>query len=207
MNPRLRRLRSDYELIREVFSGHPHVLVEPLGERLPPVCYRIQFRLRGLYLNEGRPDYRDVHTVELTLPRRYPAEKPYAVPLAPIFHPNIREYFCIADHWSAGTSLTDVIVKLGDMIQWRVYNISSPLDPTAAQWAAEQEPHGLFPIDNVNLGVADVEVRRTTVTNTVAPVPERLTTLPAPIEPTGPDGDELVKLLTAPMQSEPAEEQ
>jgi hypothetical protein len=50
MNPRLRRLQADFELIRDVFSGHPHVRVEPLGSRLPPETYRIEYRLRGLRL-------------------------------------------------------------------------------------------------------------------------------------------------------------
>jgi hypothetical protein len=92
------------------------------------------------------------------LPRRYPAERPCVVPLAPIFHPNIRDYFCIADYWAAGTTLADVVEKLGDMIQWRIYNPASPLDAQAAKWALEQEPTGLFPLGEVDLGVPDVEI-------------------------------------------------
>ncbi len=172
MNPRLRRLQSDYELVREVFSGHPHVSIEPLDGRLPPEGYRVQFRLRGLYLNGDQPDYRELHSAEIVLPRHYPAEKPYVVPLVPIFHPNIRDYFCIADYWAAGTTLADVVVKLGDMIQWRVYNPASPLDAIAAKWAVEQEPTGLFPIGNVDLGVPDfaVEVRSKQASPALAPV-------------------------------------
>jgi ubiquitin-protein ligase len=158
MNPRLRRLQSDYDLVREVFSGHPHVSVEPIGTRLPPESYRVEFRLRGLYLNGDQPDYRDVHRAEIMLPRRYPAEKPYVVPVAPIFHPNIQEFFCIADYWAAGTTLADVIAKLGDMIQWRIYNCASPLDALAASWAMEHESTGLFPIGEVDLGVPDFDV-------------------------------------------------
>lgn len=158
MNPRLRRLQSDYDLVREVFSGHPHVSVEHLGTRRPPESYRVEFRLRGLFLDGDQPAYREHHVAEVMLPRGYPAEKPYCVPLIPIFHPNIRDYFCLADYWAAGTTLADVIVKLGDMIQWRVYNPKSPLDAIAAKWAVEQEPSGLFPIGNVDLGVPDVEV-------------------------------------------------
>jgi ubiquitin-protein ligase len=158
MNPRLRRLQSDYDLVREVYSGHPHVSIEAIGSRLPPESYRVAFRLRGLYLNGDQPDYRDLHRVEIMLPRHYPSERPYVVPLAPIFHPNIRDYFCIADYWAAGTTLVDVIAKLGDMIQWRVYNPASPLDAIAAKWATEQAPKGLFPIGKVDLGVADFEV-------------------------------------------------
>lgn len=159
MNPRLRRLQADYELVRETFSGHPHVTIEPLGNRLPPERYAIAYRVRGLHLDGDQPAYRDVHHVELMLPRHYPSERPYVVPREPIFHPNIRDYFCIADYWAAGTTLADVVVKLGDMIQWRIYNTASPLDAIAARWAGEQEDCGLFPIGNVDLGVADFDIQ------------------------------------------------
>jgi len=55
----------------------------------------------------------------------------------------------------------DVIVKLGDMIQWKIYNPRSPLDAIAARWAVQQEQAGtnLFPTGNVNLGVADFDIR------------------------------------------------
>jgi ubiquitin-protein ligase len=173
MNPRLRRLQSDYDVVREVFSGHPHVSIEPIGGQLPPESYRISFRLRGLYLHGEQPAYRDLHHVEISLPRSYPAEKPYVVPLEPIFHPNIRDYFCIADYWAAGTTLADIVVKLGDMIQWRIYNTASPLDAIAAKWAIEQEPSGLFPIGRVDLGVADFEIAvRSRGAAALAPVSE-----------------------------------
>ena len=158
MNPRLRRLQSDYDLVRETFSGHPHVAVSPVGSGRPPETYEVEFKLRGLYLNADQPDFLDTHRVQLMLPRAYPSEKPYIVPLTPVFHPNIRDYFCIADYWAAGTTLVDVIAKLGDMIQWRVYNPASPLDAIAARWASEQEASGIFPIGNVDLGVGEIEI-------------------------------------------------
>ena len=158
MNPRLRRLQADYDLVRSEFSGHPHVRVEPTGVSQPPESYRIVYNLRGLTLNGDTPVYREQHVVDLSLPLRYPSEKPYAVPVEPIFHPNIRDYFCIADYWAAGTTLVDIIAKMGDMIQWRIYNPASPLDAVAAKWAVEQEPTGLFPIGLVELGVADIGI-------------------------------------------------
>jgi len=44
------------------------------------------------------------------------------------------------------------------MIQWRIYNVRSPLDAIAARWAVEQEPTGIFPLGNVDLGVPDFDV-------------------------------------------------
>jgi ubiquitin-protein ligase len=161
MNPRLRRLQADYELIRDSLSGHPLITVEPAGVGLPPESYKIQYRVRGLQLEGEQPTYRDVHEAKLDLPLRYPAERPHAVPLTPIFHPNIKGYFCIADYWAAGTTLVDVIAKMGDMIQWKIYNVKSPLDTTAARWAAANETSGLFPVSNVDFGVEEIAKRST----------------------------------------------
>jgi ubiquitin-protein ligase len=160
MDPRLRRLQADYQGVRDLFSGHPHVSIEPAEERRPPERYRVTYRLQGLTLESEQPVLREVHNVVITLPRDYPRGKPYCVPLDPIFHPNIRDYFCIADHWAASMSLADVIVTLGDMIQWKSYNPRSPLDAIAAKWAVEQErtQSNLFPIGNVNLGVGEFEI-------------------------------------------------
>jgi ubiquitin-protein ligase len=173
-NPRLRRLQADYESVRAEFSGHPNVTVEPVGNRLPPERYHVGFRLRGLVLEGEQPRYRELHEVDITLPRGYPAQQPYCVPLQPIFHPNIKDYFCIADHWAAGTSLVDVIAKLGDMIQWRLYNPRSPLDAIAARWAVEQERSEMeiFPVGKVDLGVADfaIGLRSPTSEASLAPV-------------------------------------
>jgi len=194
MNPRLRRLQSDYDLVREVYSGHRYVTIEPLGSRMPPESYRVEFRLRGLHLNGDQPDYRDVHHAEIMLPLHYPAERPLIVPLAPIFHPNIGDYFCIADYWAAGTTLADVVNKLGDMIQWRVYNPASPLDALAARWAIEQEPTGLFPIGDVDLGVPEVAIQvRSREPASLKPIGARDGL--GLIEPDGPDDEEPIVLL------------
>jgi hypothetical protein len=70
-----------------------------------------------------------------------------------IFHPNIANYFCIADYWWAGTKLSDIVVKLGDMIQWREVNPNSPLDAMAAKWAVAHEGSDFLPVGQVDLGV------------------------------------------------------
>lgn len=144
----------------ETFSGHPRVTVEAVGHHRPPETYRVKFNVRGLALIGDKPEYREHHTVDVMLPRGYPAEKPYCVPVTPLFHPNVREYYCIADYWAAGQSIVDVVVKLGDMIQWKIYNTKSPLDAVAARWAAEQEiahPE-LFPVGDISLGVGDIDI-------------------------------------------------
>jgi len=184
MNPRLRRLQADYNHVREVYSGHPRVEVEPVSDRLPPEIYRVSYRLNGLVLVGERPenlDYESVevtesteHIVEIMLPRLYPAEKPYVVPKTPIFHPNVQDYYCLVDdeYWAPSTRLVDLIAKIGNMIQYRTYNLSSPLDGLAAHWTRDEEERGRFPVGDVDLGVADLDIEIATASRP-ASGPER----------------------------------
>jgi hypothetical protein len=154
--PRLRRLAADFEAVRGEFSGHPYVFVSALGPNRPPEAYRVTFRVRGLRLEGNQPVPTDHHEVEIQLPLGYPREKPLCTPLTPLFHPNVKDYYCIQDYWAAGQSLVDTIAKIADMIQFKVYNPASPLDALAARWA-QQNPQ-LFPLGNVSLGAPEVEI-------------------------------------------------
>jgi ubiquitin-protein ligase len=154
--PRLRRLAADYESVRAEFSGHPHVHVEPHGPQRPPDTYRVVYRVRGLRLNGNQPEAVDEHHVEIRLPLGYPREKPLCTPLTPVFHPNVKDAYCIQDYWAAGQSLVDTVAKIADMIQFRVYNPASPLDALAARWATDNQH--LFPLGNVTVGTPEVEI-------------------------------------------------
>lgn len=155
MNPRQRRLMADYAGLKSEFAGHPHVQVEPLGI-VPPEAYRVTYRVRGLRLDGDQPVPADEHVCEIRLPLGYPREQPYVVPVTPVFHPNVAAHYCVGDYWSAGQSLTDIVRKIGDMLQYRVYNVKSPLDAVAALWATQNE--ALLPIGDVQLGAPDIEV-------------------------------------------------
>lgn len=155
MNPRQRRLMADYAGLKSEFAGHPNVLVEPIGA-VPPETYRITYRVRGLRLEDDQPVTVDEHVCEIRLPLGYPREQPYVVPVTPVFHPNISSHYCVGDYWSAGQSLADIVRKIGDMLQYRTYNVKSPLDAVAALWATENE--ALFPVGDVQLGSPEIDV-------------------------------------------------
>ena len=89
------------------------------------------------------------HEIEIFLPPEYPRDKPKCVALTPIFHPNFGDFICIGDFWVAGMNLSDIILQIGNMIQYRLYNIRSPLNAVAARWTKENE--NLFPIGNEEL--------------------------------------------------------
>lgn len=156
MSPRQRRLMADFVAVKGEFAGHPHVRVEPIGAH-PPEVYRVTYNVLGLRLEgKDQPVPADQHACEIRLPLGYPREQPYVVPLTPVFHPNIAAHYCIGDYWSAGQPLADIIRKIGDMLQYRIYNVKSPLNAAAAQWTDENK--SLFPIGDVELGTPEVEI-------------------------------------------------
>lgn len=154
MDARMRRLVSDYEQVKKDFAGHKNIIVTPVGEE-PIEKYNVTYFVNGIYLLEdGRIETLGRHEVEITLHAEYPRYKPLCKILTPIWHPNFRDgQICIGDIWGAGESLTDIIINIGDMIQYKSWNSYSPLSADAAQWAAENKH--LFPVGNIDLNIAD----------------------------------------------------
>ena len=148
---------SDYEKIRNELSGHRYIKVEPVGGN-PPEKYLVTYRVKGLRWdeNQNRPTETDFHQVEIYLVKSYPREKPKCEMKTDIFHPNIKGQVCISDYWTAGENLVDVIIQIGEMIQYQSYNPKSPLDARAARWSRQNED--LFPIDNVDLYQPEPEI-------------------------------------------------
>lgn len=154
MTARMRRLASDYEQVRKDFAGHKNIIVTPIGDE-PPEKYHVTYFVNGIYLLEdGRIETLGRHEIEITLHAEYPRYKPICKILTPIWHPNFRDgQICIGDIWGAGESLSDIIINIGDMIQYRSWNSYSPLSADAAQWAMENKH--LFPVGNIDLYIAD----------------------------------------------------
>lgn len=154
MNARMRRLASDWEQIQKDFAGHKNIIVTPKGTE-PPEKYHVTYFVNGIYLlPDGRIETLGRHEVEITLHADYPRYKPICKILTPIWHPNFRDgQICIGDIWGAGESLTDIIINIGDMIQYKSWNSSSPLSADAADWAL-QNKH-LFPVGTIDLYIAD----------------------------------------------------
>lgn len=160
MNPRARRLLAEAQGLSTEFSGHPNVTITPLGVE-PADTYRVTFRLRGVVLGQnGQPTWSDDHSVVIRLGAGFPRTKPVATMETPIFHPNIGarvgEEVCIGDYWSPAETLADIVVTIGELIQYQRFNIRSPLNAVAARWAAENER--IFPVGNVGLFQAEPTV-------------------------------------------------
>lgn len=155
-SPRLRRLQSDYEDIRARFDGHPVIRAEALGT-VPPERYRLTYQVPSLRLNaENKPIVHNTTVVDMELPSGYPREKPRAVAHGAVFHPNFGDYVCIADFWSPAQKLSDIVIEIGEMLQWQKYNIQSPLNAVAADWAVKHTAE--LPIGRHELSQATVEI-------------------------------------------------
>lgn len=136
MQARLRRLQSDSDQVRARFADHPRIrLVQ--AEGVPPDKYTIAFYVPGLAPmgEEGFVPTAE-HRAEFFLPLDYPRRPPFCRMITPVFHPNIDpQKICIGDHWSAGQSLAQMIVRVAEMLCYQSYNLKSPLNARAAAWA------------------------------------------------------------------------
>lgn len=148
-SPRLRRLRADHAAVLTAFAGHRHVLVEPVGAA-PPDRYRVIYNVPGLVTDDANQLHVvQQHVVDINLGGGYPREKPYCTSIGRVFHPNFGAHICVADYWTPAQSIVDLIVQIGDMIQYKTYNTRSPLNAVAARWAVEN-------LNRLPIGTLDV---------------------------------------------------
>ena len=165
-SPRMRRLRSDYQLIQELNSRSDLIHAEPVNPHpgLPPERYIVTFKCKSIATVDraGNPKTSDRHQVEIYLHNQYPQRWPGMNWLTPIWHPNINHLngsVCIdAAWWAASRSLDRLVIMLGEMLQYKNYHDDPtkppfPWDPEAARWCrAYREKHpDVFPLDKREL--------------------------------------------------------
>ena len=176
MNPRFRRLTMDLKQIRDQLTGHRHVTVVPVGAE-PPETYLVTYEVRGVALDGtgAQPVFVEHHVVRIELGAGYPREKPRFLMQTPIFHPNfdsqVGQPVCIGDYWTPAQPLVDLILKVGDMIQYREYNVAAPLNGDAARWVRHSESQGIFPVGDVALWEPEVELALTATSSGPTPTP------------------------------------
>jgi len=165
-SPRIRRLRADHELMKELASRSDLIIFETRAARLnlPPETYIVTFKCRGILDvdRQGNPKFGNRHQVEIYLHNQYPQRWPGMHWLTPIWHPNINHLngsVCIdAAWWTASRSLDRLVVMLGEMLQYKNFHDDPakppfPWDPEAARWCREyRKGHpGAFPVDEREL--------------------------------------------------------
>jgi len=165
-SPRLRRLRADHELMRELASRSDLISFRAESPRptLPPERYIVTFKCKSIIGidRQGNPQYGEHHQVEIYLHNQYPQRWPGMKWMTPIWHPNINHLngtVCIdAAWWTASRSLDRLVIMLGEMLQWKNFHDDPtkppfPWDPDAARWSREyRKTHpNAFPLDKREL--------------------------------------------------------
>jgi len=113
----------------------------------PPTRYNLVFRCAGIRMDEnGRSALIQEHRCQIILGAQYPSQPPDVTWLTPIFHPNIKmQAVCHSGQWAPSWSLAEFVSELADMARYAKYNLQSPLDTKAADWAKRNL--NLFPLD------------------------------------------------------------
>jgi hypothetical protein len=117
------------------------------AEGNPPERYEVMLSVPGLARGrDGQLAVRRMHRCALYLHLDYPRRPPVITWLTPVFHPNLlpperNGGVCIGS-WSAAESLSDLCLRLRDLVSYRSLNFHDALDAEAGAWA---ERHGVRP--------------------------------------------------------------
>ncbi len=164
--PRMRRLRGDYELMRELDARSDLISFKATSTspNLPPERYIVTFKCKSIVGvdRQGNPKFGEHHQVEIYLHNQYPQRWPGMKWMTPIWHPNINHLngsVCIdAAWWTASRSLDRLVIMLGEMLQWKNFHDDPtkppfPWDADAARWSREyRKTHpNAFPVDTREL--------------------------------------------------------
>ncbi len=149
--PRIRRLRSDHRALVSLKSESTIFDFVPVGD--PPDQYVLRFKGRGVYRHENTDDVRirQDHEVLLRLGSGYPRSLPSLTWRTPIFHPNIASsgVVCLGaygQHWAPSVTLEELVNMLWDMVRYANFDVDSPYNREAANWARSMEKMR-FPLD------------------------------------------------------------
>ncbi len=165
-SPRVRRLRGDYERMRDTEARTYLISFEAMSLQpgTPPERYIVTYRCKSIISVNAKdaPNFGEHHQVEIYLHSQYPQRWPGLKWLTPIWHPNINHIngsVCIdAAWWTAARSLDRLVIMMGEMLQFKNFHDDPtkppfPWDPEAAKWCREyrKKNPNAFPVDNREL--------------------------------------------------------
>jgi ubiquitin-protein ligase len=132
------RLQNEWRRLQRETAYHPFVQLVPLHGS-PPFEYQIEYRLRTLALAEdGQLDFTPTCTIQLSLPDGFPLQPPDVRPLTPLFHPNVsQESIQLIPAWDPNTSLLDVVMNVGRLLAFQLYDPHQVSNPDAMQWVEQ----------------------------------------------------------------------
>jgi len=149
-DPKTRRIDNDYKRLVEINKKSSLIYVEPLSE--DRTYYRVTYRCKGLMKSfpSGQIIETNYHSMEIYLHREYPRRPPRLIWLTDIFHPNILSHLenggvCIGK-WTPMEKLDELVIRIGEMIQYKSYNVNDALNEEAKTWARDNLSR--FPVDD-----------------------------------------------------------
>lgn len=158
-NPRFARLSIEYTNLINLAERSTFIGVQPIDVQpgWPPEKYVITYTCKGIagIDDAGNPISAEFHQLSIYLGRDYPLKEPYLKWLTPIWHPNIEHkephHVCTncAQSWFATRSLSDLVLTIGEMVQYKRYHAAwtapFPIDTETAKWVIEHgEPQGII---------------------------------------------------------------
>lgn len=146
MNRKEIRIKNDYEEMLKLHAESSIIDFQASGT--PPTRYLLTFNCPGIKLDsEGKPAILQEHRCQIVLGAQYPSQPPDVTWQTAIFHPNIKlQAVCHSGQWAPSWSLAEFVSELADMARYVKFNLQSPLDTKAAEWA-KKNLH-MFPLDS-----------------------------------------------------------
>lgn len=146
MNRKEIRMKNDYEEMLKLDAESSIIDFQASGA--PPTRYLLSFHCPGIALGpDGAPVMIQEHRCQIILGAQYPSQPPDVTWQTPIYHPNIKlQAVCHSGQWAPSWSLAEFVSELADMARYVKFNLQSPLDTKAAEWA-RKNLH-MFPLDS-----------------------------------------------------------
>jgi len=147
------RMKVEIEHLESLQARSKFIRFEFLGN--PIRRFIVTYTCTGIYRdNKTQEIHRSTfNQMVITLSDDYPRVRPHFRFLTPIFHPNIssKNDVCLGDiwNWNPSPAITDFVVDVGEVIQYKRYNPENAFNLDAAAWA-RQNTH-IFPIGREKL--------------------------------------------------------
>lgn len=129
------QLGEIYAQIREEFRSNSLISVSPLqGD--PPDRYQVTYHIAGKSRNTtGDVIETREQVVEIIIPFGFPRFPPGCRPVSNIFHPDFDPgAISISDFWTQESTLPELIIRIGEMINGENFSTADAFNPEAAEW-------------------------------------------------------------------------
>ena len=142
-----KQLETIFDEITERFRTNPYISIK-LGDGDPPKSFEVTYAIKGLHQNKNKEIHEATHhSIAITLPFGFPHFPPHCKPISPTFHPDFDQAaICIGDFWNKNSTLSDLILYIGNMISGRVYSTENAFNKEAVIWYRKHKDHLPFDV-------------------------------------------------------------